>query len=295
MVDLGHVLNHGAVLVTGAEGYLGTHVLELLNNRKIYCLGTARKSNKNIIGCDLTSRSEVKELFKKVRPEAIIHCAASVPKEATAYDDDNAAKDSLLIVENIATFSECSVTFISSMTVYENEQMETGLSSEDLIVNPTSAYAVAKLKAENIFSNRCKNGFMALRMPGLFGSTRKSGLLYNVTKSFLQGQTPVLDAPFPLWAALDVRDAAEVCVDSVCLANYPDSEIINIGYNETFCIGKTIAMLADICQVDYPALSDNGPEFKVNLSLQEKYFNLCSISYRQRLERFVEDIKSSLK
>ena len=291
MVDLGYALNHTSVLVTGAEGYLGKHVLELLKTRNISCMGTGRKTNKYVIGCDLTNRSEVDELLKIVEPEVIVHCAASVPKQEADYSNMNAAEDSLLMAENIAAISNCPLILISSMTVYENLHTKTKLYSEDLTINPTGAYASAKFKAENICSKFCQNGFMVLRMPGLFGPPRQSGLLYNVTKSFLMGKPPILVAPFPLWAALDVRDAAKICVASTRLSNFSNSEIVNVGYDEVFSVGAAISMIADICQVDFLEVIDGGPEFKMKLSLQEKYFYLYSSTFRQRLERFVDEVR----
>jgi nucleoside-diphosphate-sugar epimerase len=295
MANLGDALNQASVLVTGAEGYLGKQVSTLLQERNVPCVRTARTHQNHIIGCDLTSYAEVIKLLDLVQPEYIIHCAAAVPKSAADYMDSEAARDSLLMAENLANAVSCPVIFISSMTVYCGLQNKTGVYSEkDTINNPSGDYAISKLRAEMIFAENCRKGFIALRLPGLFGPPRQEGLLYNVAKAFIEGNNPVLNTPFPLWAGLDVRDAAEICVASIGLDNFPCTEVINIGYNEVYSVHAAIRIIADICNVDYTEIRE-GPKFKMDLSRQEKYFGLFSHSFRQRLERFVEVIKINIR
>lgn len=62
--------NNMKVLVTGATGQLGYDVCRVLSARGIENIGLGSKD------CDITSETEVKALFEKERPDALIHCAA---------------------------------------------------------------------------------------------------------------------------------------------------------------------------------------------------------------------------
>ena len=58
------------VVVTGATGQLGYDVCRVLCQRGIENIGLGSKD------CDITSAREVKALFERERPDALIHCAA---------------------------------------------------------------------------------------------------------------------------------------------------------------------------------------------------------------------------
>ena len=58
------------IVVTGATGQLGFDVCRVLNERGIENIGLGSKD------CDITSAREVKTLFERERPDALIHCAA---------------------------------------------------------------------------------------------------------------------------------------------------------------------------------------------------------------------------
>ena len=58
------------VLVTGAGGQLGYDVCRVLAQRGIPWVGT------DSTDCDITDAEAVEALFQRVRPDAVVHCAA---------------------------------------------------------------------------------------------------------------------------------------------------------------------------------------------------------------------------
>lgn len=58
------------VLVTGITGQLGYEVLNCLQKRKIPCVGAGRKE------FELTDRASTEKFLMRIKPDAIIHCAA---------------------------------------------------------------------------------------------------------------------------------------------------------------------------------------------------------------------------
>ena len=199
------------ILVTGANGYLGRYVAALLAEGDIDYVATARTGEivrqragarpfsyrvSTGIPCDLTEPLAVRALLGQAKPTRIIHCAAVVPKHPAGYSDGLAAAQSLAMVRNLAELAECPITFASSMTADYK----------------AGGYARGKLLAEWVIAERKNPADVVIRLPGLFGAPRQSGVLYNAAIAFLTAQPFVLDAVRTTWAAMDVRDAAECMV-----------------------------------------------------------------------------------
>lgn len=61
------------ILVTGATGFLGKRVCQRLEQLKLNYTKTSLS-----LGCDLRNEKQTMELFEKVQPEYVLHCAAYV-------------------------------------------------------------------------------------------------------------------------------------------------------------------------------------------------------------------------
>lgn len=183
------------ILVTGASGYLGRHVLALLGEGEIDCMATSHRGTVGL-RCDLTDSLDVRALFGIVKPTRVIHCAARVPKSAPDYGDGLAAAHSLAMVRHLAEMAPCPITFASSMTADYN----------------AGGYARGKFLAERVLLERAVPGDVMIRLPGLFGAPRQSGALYNAALAFLTDKPFVLDTIPSSWAAMDVNHAAECMV-----------------------------------------------------------------------------------
>jgi nucleoside-diphosphate-sugar epimerase len=178
------------ILVTGAAGYLGQHVLDVLGTRGVSAACASRRMGEMY---DLTFEDRAGWLMGTVEPSVVIHCAAIVPKTPDGYDDERAADQSLLMLESVAMHAECPIVLASSMTAE----------------NPTTAYARAKRAAEQYLLRRHLHhaGDVVVRLPGLYGPPRQSGAIYEAEQAIARGEQPVL--PEPDWAVAHVRDAAE--------------------------------------------------------------------------------------
>src|SRR5690349_25114946 len=84
------------ILVTGATGFVGQHLIRLLNGRGNQIFGTYLNENETapiqLIHCDLCNRTETECLMAQVVPEHLYHLAGfasvrdSVSRSRDVYD-----------------------------------------------------------------------------------------------------------------------------------------------------------------------------------------------------------------
>ena len=65
------------ILITGASGFLGSEVVNVIKNKKYKILKISR-TKKNFFNCDLENTQEISNLLSKANPDVIINLAARV-------------------------------------------------------------------------------------------------------------------------------------------------------------------------------------------------------------------------
>jgi nucleoside-diphosphate-sugar epimerase len=277
--------------VTGASGYLGGHVLNVLARTAVPSMSTSRSGR---VGerCDLTDAAATRALLEQTEPSAVIHCAAGVPQSLAAYDDADGAAASVEMTSTLARHARCPILLASSMTVYGANPCCPV--DEESRPDPDSAYARGKLTAEQRLFERGRAGDMALRLPGLFGLPRRSGVLYNAITGFLTRGRFDLHAPVTAWAAMSVQDAAQYLVKAATSATAaPAFNIVNVGYEGAFSVGSAVARIASLCGVEWHPTSADRP-FSMRLDrLASRYGNL-PVTFERRLAEFVNAVRHDL-
>jgi len=273
-----------SILVTGATGYLGTQIVSRLGNQDIPFLATARKQGDQILACDLENGDAVREVTSKFAIDTAIHTAACVPKTSNDYADTEAAGRSLKMVENLAGSGIKRIVFTSSMTVYSDAAKMPV--REDEVHMADKGYGAGKRKAELALMAQQKLSVIVLRLPGLFGPPRRGGILYNVARALSTGEAPSLPVDPPLWAALHVDDAADLCVRAA-LQNKGESRILNAGYPGVFSLTSAINAVAE--KFGRPSLCSNpSVNFEMDISRLKAELELPDFSFDARLNELVE-------
>ena len=148
------------LLVTGGAGFIGSHLLELLNSDKNYevvvldNLSSGFRENvpqgMRLVVADIRSQ-EIEALFQKENFDAVVHLAAQtmVPYSIEHPDEDCEINLAGLInvLENCRKYKVKTVLFASSAAVYGNN--ENVPLHEDLTLMPMSFYGITKMTSEH--------------------------------------------------------------------------------------------------------------------------------------------------
>jgi len=267
------------ILVTGATGFLGSRLIAELKGGFENIYGVSTSGTETTIGCDLNKRGSVKDLFDSYVPDCIVHCAANVPRKASDYRDEMLCKSNVLMTKNVLEESLCPIVYISSMTVY-------GSSPSIPVYEPDACvtdnhYAKSKFDCECIIKDSGRPG-LAIRIPGLFGMPRQSGLVYNLVRSAMTGNDIALP-PSPIsWAGIHVGDAAKRIADLVPKAT-SDFSAINLGCAGETSVNQLIRLVNDIFGSEIET-NINHPMFEFDLSRYKSLSSLPAANLRKSLE-----------
>ena len=101
------------IIVTGATGQLGYDVCQVLNERGIENIGLGSKD------CDIGDEAEVKALFARERPDALIHCAAYTKVDNAEEDVERCWRVNVDGTRNLAAACrECGAKMLYISTDY---------------------------------------------------------------------------------------------------------------------------------------------------------------------------------
>ena len=141
------------VIITGAYGMLGKDILKVLTDDPDftpYSFDIQKNpaiSHKNAIIMDITDFDKANAAIDKIKPDAIIHCAAFTDVKWCEQDKNHAATDRLHVdaTKNLASYKGAKFICISTDSVFDGKL---GNYSEDALPSPLTYYAKSKLDGE---------------------------------------------------------------------------------------------------------------------------------------------------
>lgn len=180
------------VLVTGAEGLVGRHVVRaLFDTDTCNVIAVSRRSalpnQERLIWeyADLRQPSEVLALARS-RPDVIVHAAAVIPR---TLDDAEAAQANRAIDDNTFALARqlgASLIYMSSQSVYEDCAPPW---AESLEVHPKSVYAAEKYRSEmEIKALRLPSATLRISSPYSASDVGRQGVLYHFAREAVAGR-----------------------------------------------------------------------------------------------------------
>jgi UDP-glucose 4-epimerase len=303
------------ILVTGAAGFLGSHLAENLSNLGHEVVGIdsmigGYKDNipKNIKfhKIDCCDFEKVKEIMFKV--DIVYHCAATAHEGLSVFSPYEITKNNYLA--SVSIFSAAinhkvkRIIFCSSMARY-GEQSTPFLESMKAL--PVDPYAISKVAAEDVLINLCElnNIEWVIAVPhNIIGPRQKyddpfRNVVSIMINRMLQGKAPIIYGDGEQKRCFSYIDDCLSCLVPMLDQKDLNKQIINIGPDEEFVtINKVAEMCSNITGVNLPPIYKPGrpKEVKHATCSADKARSLLnyktSISLKEGIQKTFEYIKN---
>lgn len=153
------------ILVTGANGFMGQHVIRFLNDKNYHVIATSRNLsrlskewNVEYYSCNIAHEKEVEDLMNTIKPTLIIHTAALSKPDECENNKEYCLQVNVKATEYILQYAKKvneNVVFIYISTDFIFG--ENGPHKEDDNPNPLNFYGESKLRAEEFVKNNSSN------------------------------------------------------------------------------------------------------------------------------------------
>jgi len=204
------------ILVTGADGFIGSHLCDALlkENHEIIAVSRNFKklSNSNskyrniqLNQIDVTDFSNLSKIITQSKPEIIIHLAGETSHkqsfENPMYDVDVNTKSTLCILETIKKL-ELNCRFILGSTFIVVGKPETLPVNESSNCNPSTIYGINRLTSENyckVYHNVYDVDAISFRLTNVFGpreqylTPSKNALNYLIYQAYKKKDVTIYD------------------------------------------------------------------------------------------------------
>jgi GDP-4-dehydro-6-deoxy-D-mannose reductase len=248
-----------AILVTGAGGFVGRHLLAALGaafpEARVIGAGIPGEAEYTL---DVTNRGEVFTAFRDLQPDVCIHLAGIAAIGAARHDPVQAWSVNLHGALNVAdailtNAPHCRMIFASSAECYGGSFRSGRKLDESAPLAPMNLYAATKAAADLALGALASAGLLLLRLR-LFNHTGPGQREDFVVPAFCgqiakieAGQVPpeiLVGALTPERDFLDIRDVCAAYVASVVhFDSIPNNQIINIASGNAVRIGAILDRL----------------------------------------------------
>ncbi len=271
-------------LVVGGNGYIGSHMKQIFPDF-IY---SGRSE------FDLTDKQQIKEYCQTIDIDTCIILSATISYERDVNFTDEPFATNLTGLNNLLSVlqkinQKIKIIYFSSMTVYADNNTSPVIESAELA--PLHTYGLSKVYAETLIRFYNLNSVI-IRIPGIYGGDRKSGLIYNVIQKMIQNEEVTIDTSnLGYWETLHIDDMLDMF--SKFLSAYTFNrkfEIFNIAYGEKTDIIETLNFIALELQ--------SNSDIKVEKYYKDLYLSNNKllmiiknkpIDYLARLKKYIEE------
>ena len=247
------------ILLTGATGFLGSHVLRrLLAAGQTAVAAVIRSSSNPWRIADLTGRFErvdgdlrrltaAESAVTAFTPDTVVHLAwAGV---TNAFRNDPRQIENVEATANLVRLAQgCGVKHWIGLGSQAEYGPQSGAIGEDAATQPTTLYGVTKLCACMLARHLCAAARLRFAWVRLFSAygpmDDPSWMIPHVTLRLLNGARPALTAGTQRWDYVYVADAADAIVR---VAQTPAAAgIFNLGSGRTETIRTVVERIRDL-------------------------------------------------
>jgi UDP-glucose 4-epimerase len=248
------------VLITGASGFIGYHLIEeaLKNNLEVYV--AVRKSSKtdhlkdfNIKYTypDFDDVSSLKKEITENRYDYIIH-AAGVTKARSQkeYNHINAGYvNNLALAVLDSGIKLKKLVLISSLAAAGPLHSLKGIITEDTVPNPISAYGKSKLLGEQNLKAFSSLNYNILRPTGVYGPRDRD--IFIFFKQVVKGIEPYIGNTEQKFSFLYVTDLAKATIKALFAANHKTYNLSDGNFYDRYELGTIIKEVLNLKTVKF--------------------------------------------
>lgn len=238
-------INAKKILITGANGFIGSHLTRRLMNggNEVHILLREKSDTRKLVDIlprlnihhgDITDSAFLKKLVSDIRPEGIFHLAASTIMSGVRTSNDELIRINMTGTANLIDGLD-NVNydyFINTGSFFEYGFKDEPMKELD-ICEPTELYSITKL-AQTLYAQaaaKMKNKpIVSFRIFTPYGPGVQEGrLVYNVVYNALLNKDINLTKPSTVRDFIFVDDIVELYLEAAGKAQYLKGEIFNAG------------------------------------------------------------------
>lgn len=310
-----------AILVTGANGFIGYHLCQKLIENNYYVAAVTRSKTPQrllpllkypgfkLLTGDITNHKFVNTIFNNTKIDVVFHLAieADTPEpqssllQSRIYQTNVGGTANLL---NSALSNGVSGWIQSStMSVYDFENPEYLPVDEKHPTNPKTAYGLTKLLADEIcqYNNaQTELNCLILRYSGVFGPGKNRGIIFKIVRKIIDSEPAPLD--------VDTNRTSDfIYVEDVVQANIlamekllesqnikKQQQIFNIGSGVELSAREIAEMIGEITSSEIrinPITSPQPRRFFFNIGAAKNYLNYSPQDIRLSLIDYIKNVK----
>jgi UDP-glucuronate 4-epimerase len=270
------------VLVTGAAGFIGSHLTDALLARGDEVLGldefndyydpAVKRANLAgalahpgfaLVEADICDEAALRAAFERFRPEVVVHLAARAGVRPSLQDPNLYHRVNVIggqhILDACRDFGPSHLVFASSSSVYGGSTA-VPFTEEDPVMRPISPYAATKRMNElqaHVYSHLYGLNVTMLRFFTVYGPRQRPDMaIHKFTRNLLRGE------PIPVFGDGSTRRDYTYIDDIVqgllgCVDTPLRYEILNLGESRTTTLAELVEMVAR--HAGRPAVIDRRP------------------------------------
>lgn len=305
------------VLITGADGFVGSHFFLELQNEGVKVIGSVLKKEKNsrlkkgLVKLDVLDRKNLSDICKSKKINLIIHCAAldgnsEFKKKNSARIINENIQMALNILDTVKENKIRELVLISSAEIYAYSAKSPIKEEEDYLrhlPDLSSGYVASKVKAEilaRLYSSKFGLKIMLPRPTNIYGPGDKieSGanrVIPNMISSILS------DKNVDIWGNGNQVRGFVYIEDFIraimCLLEKKEYSPVNIATDESISIKNLAKLIAKISSRKIKLVFDKNKPIGVNrriLDVQKlnSLIDFKPLSLREGLERTIKQYDS---
>ena len=303
------------VLVTGAAGFLGSHLSEKLSDLGHEVIGIDNMiggyddnvpKNIEFHNIDCCDFEKIKKIMKNVN--VVYHCAATAHEGLSVFSPFEITKNNYLASVSIFTAAVNEkvdrIIFCSSMARYGDQKAPF---VETMKPNPVDPYAISKVASEEVLKNLCELNKIewVIAVPhNIIGPRQKyddpfRNVVSIMINRMLQGKAPIIYGDGKQTRCFSYIDDCLSCLIPMLNQKNLNKQTINIGPDEEFVtINKIAELCSNITGINLPPIhkKDRPKEVKHATCSADKARSLLnyktSVSLEEGIKKTFDYIKS---